>query len=307
MTAELDLLSKNELRVTGVDLVDADLREIASTVADVLQLEGDEVLVTDYLDRTLTLDILRRSVYPHMLLGHEPELLERLRALPGVVLDDTASITADGVLGWIAADAAPTAEALAAARAAAARMSQLIARRSCVISTGAEIADGSVRDTNRALLESRLGEHGFSVEFAGTAADDELRLLAALQRAAQGGYGLIITTGGVGAEAKDRTVEAVLLADPQAHTPFICTFQGDGAGRNHGRHVKPGVRIAVGRIDGSLVVSLPGPTAEVDAALDVLLAMLGRDDCGDAELAEAIAQRLRQTWRAAHSHDQETT
>jgi len=303
MTDALDLLSKNELRVIGVDLADADLREIAMSVAEVLQLEPAEVLVTDYLDRTLTLDILRRTVYPHMLLGHGPEVLDRLRGLAGISLDPTASIAADGVLGWIAADAAPDPSALEAARDAAERMSALIARRVCVISTGAEIADGRVRDTNRALLESRLGASGFTVEFAGTAADDELQLLAALQNAAQGGFGLIITTGGVGAEAKDRTVEAVLLADPRAQTPYICTFDTD----NHGRHVKPGVRIAVGRIDGALVVSLPGPTAEVDAALDVLLAALRREDCPDAELAEGIAQQLRQAWRTAHSHHQETT
>lgn len=301
MTAELDLLSKNELRISGVELADADLRQIAASVADVLQLEPAEVLVTDYLDRTLTLDILRRTVYPHMLLGHEPELLDRLRGLAGVSLDETSAVSADGVLGWIAADAAPSDEAIQAARAAVERMSAMIARRACVISTGGEIADGSVRDTNRRLLESRLGSGGFTVDFAGTAVDDELRLLAALRNAAQGGYGLIITTGGVGAEAKDRTVEAVLLADPQAHTPYICTFEG-----NHSRHVKPGVRIAVGRIDGALVVSLPGPTTEVDAALDVMLPLLGPQACPDAELAEMIAQRLRQTWREAHSHHQES-
>lgn len=300
MTDALDLLSKNELRVTGVDLLDADLREISATVAEVLGLDAGEVLVTDYLDRALTLDILRRTVYPHMLLGHEPALLDRLRSLDGVSLDPDAAITADGVLGWIAADAAPSEVALDAARVAAERMSALIARRACVISTGAEIADGSVRDTNRALLESRLGEHGFSVDFAGTSADDELRVLAALHQAAQSGYGLVITTGGVGAEAKDRTVEAVLAADPAAHTPYICTFDGE-----HRRHVKPGVRIAVARISGARIVSLPGPTVEVEAALDVMLPLLAHDDCSDAELAEAIAQRLRQAWRDSHSHSHE--
>jgi molybdenum cofactor synthesis domain-containing protein len=177
-------------------------------------------------------------------------------------------------------------------------VSEVIVRRACVISTGAEVVEGKVRDTNRVLLESRLTQAGYNVEFRGPVADELWSLVAALTRAAEDGFGLIVTTGGVGAEAKDLTVEAVLEADPEAHTPYICLFEGQSR-----RHVKPGVRIAVARINGSLVIALPGPTDEVAAGLDVALPLLAGGDRADAVLAESIARRLREQWRSARKHD----
>ena len=72
------------------------------------------------------------------------------------------------------------------------------------------------------------------------------------------GFGLIITTGGVGAESKDHSVEAVLKLDPHAITPWILKFTPDMK-----RHHKEAVRIAVGRVGICRIVSLPGPHAEV--------------------------------------------
>ncbi len=296
MTTELDLLSKNELRVEDIDLVDVDLRRLAANVAAELGFEEREVMVTDYSGRILTLDVLRRSVYPHQLLGMEAPVLARLEGMTGVHLGSDARVTANGVLGWIAADSEIDSEVLARASSAADRIAGVIATRACVISTGAEILDGTVRDTNRDLLEERLGSAGFSVDFRGPVQDQLWSIVAALNRTVEEGFGLIITTGGVGAEAKDLTVEAVLEVDRSAHTPYICTFEGA-----HQRHVKPGVRIAVARVNGTLIVSLPGPTDEVDASLDVLLPLLASSR-GDDVIAEALAQRLREQWRQAHKH-----
>lgn len=299
MSTELDLLSKNELRIEDVDLHDADLRSVAATVAKVLEFDAREVMVTDYSDRTLTLDVLRRSVYAHTLVGREQALLCSLAEHPGIRLGPDARACANGVLGWIAADLDLSDDALASAAASANRIAEVISRRARIVSTGAEIIDGAVRDTNRALLESWLRADGYEVDFAAPVADELWSIVAALNRTAEQGYGLIITTGGVGAETKDCTIEALLEADPSAHTPYICTFED-----SRRRHAKPGVRIGVGRVNGTLVVSLPGPTDEVNAGMSRLMPLLAEGRHTNAAIAEAIAQHLRQQWRDAHTHSQ---
>jgi molybdopterin biosynthesis enzyme len=126
---------------------------------------------------------------------------------------------------------------------------------------------------------------------------DDVDLIAGAIRTAIGnGYGLVITTGGVGAEAKDCTVEAVQKLDPSAHTPYLCRFEA-----GHGRHVKDGVRIAVGEYRGSRIVALPGPNDEVSAALAVLRPGL-RDGVGSARLADEVAEVLRGVLRARMRH-----
>jgi hypothetical protein len=102
---------------------------------------------------------------------------------------------------------------------------------------------------------------------------------------------LILTTGGVGAEEKDRTVEALLKVDPQAATPYILKFDV-----GTGRHVKDGVRIAVGKVGVSRLIALPGPTREVEIGLNRLLEGLDRG-WDDVKIAEHIASGLRETWR----------
>ena len=107
--------------------------------------------------------------------------------------------------------------------------------------------------------------------------------------------GLIITTGGVGAEDKDCTVEALLRVDPAAATPYIIKFK-----IGTGRHIKDGVRIAVGEVGISRFVALPGPTREVKLGLDRLLESQAKK-WDKAETADHIASALRETWRG-HGH-----
>jgi len=103
----------------------------------------------------------------------------------------------------------------------------------------------------------------------------------------------------VGAEAKDRTIEGLLQVDAGAATAWVVRYE---AGR--GRHEKAGVRVAVGRVGPGVVVCLPGPHAEVRAALPVLLLALERGH-STAELAEAIAARLRALLRdETRAHNQ---
>lgn len=297
-TPGYDLLDKNELTVTDVELTDADLAEVAAAVAEVISLRREEVLVTDYRDRVLTLDVLRPDIYPHQLLGRDSALLERLRTVPGVVIGPAGEVSSRGMLGWIAADPVQGREALTRAEAVAVEMDRRIARRVAVLSTGAELVAGEVRDTNWATITAAL--EGFTCEHRGTVRDDDELIAGTIRMCVEAGFGLVITTGGVGAEDKDRTVEAVQRLDPGAFTPYLCRFEA-----GHGRHVKDGVRIAVGEFRGARIVSLPGPNDEVTVALQVLregLATGWPSDRLAADLAEALRQILRDRMTGRHSH-----
>lgn len=290
--AEYDLLEKNELRLTDVTLDKANLNDIAAAVAEVMQLRRDEVLVTDYLDHTLTLDVLRRTVYPHQVIAKKDALLARLAAVPGVRLGPDTQVTSNGMLGWIAADEAQIQPALEMAERMAAELRRRVASRVMVFSTGGEVLSGEIEDTNRTLIEERLSAAGYRPSFGPTLRDDIDLIAGRLRRAADDGYGLIVTTGGVGAERKDCTVEAVLKLDPAAHTPYIARFE-----RGHGRHVKDGVRIAIGQIDDTTIICLPGPNDEVRLCLPILVEHL-HSGLDKARLAEAIAHVLRDKLRA---------
>lgn len=293
---ELDLLRKSELKFIGVDLDGANLNDLAAAVAEVLELEREEVFVTDYLDRVLTFDILREKMYSHQLLGKRDALFARMRAIKGVTLGEDTRIYSEGMLGWIAADAADVGPAFAEAERMAAVVKDKWSKRCMIFATGAEVKDGQVKDTNSTTIAETLEAAGFTSSFGGTLSDDMDLIAGSILRAVDNGFGLVFTTGGVGAESKDCTVEAVLTLDAQAATPYICTFE---VGK--GRHVKPGVRIAVGEVDGARIVSLPGPNDEVCAAMPIVLAGLA-EGAANAVLAERVAVVLREKWRQKLHH-----
>ncbi|MDQ7781386.1 MAG: molybdopterin-binding protein [Desulfomonilaceae bacterium] len=283
-----DLLSKTEMRIENIVLEKANLTDIAARVADVLGLQRSEVLVVDYRDEAMTLDILNTCVNAHNVLGMKDRLLGSLGDLPGVRVSEETSIQSDGMLGWIAIDEPTAREALFKSEQMAAEILRNISKRVIVFSTGSEVADGQIEDTNTPAIMECLAEKGYKVTSGGTLRDDEVCISAKLREAAdREGYGVIVTTGGVGAEDKDHTVESVRALDSDAATPYICHFE-----IGTGRHVKDGIRIAVGRYNGSLIVALPGPNDEVKASLDVLVEGLetGMDE---KTLAETIAAALR--------------
>jgi len=264
--ARFDLLRKNELRIQGIALQNANLNEIAAVVADMLGLDHNSVLVTDVQGDTLAIDILESSLDAYDILGKKDELLQRLSRLPGVGTTQETSICSEGMLGWIALDDSKARPALKRAEGIAEEICLRLSRRAIVFSTGFEVASGQVKDTNTPTIGRRLEAEGYSVTSRPTLRDDELLIAANLRQAADDGYSLVITTGGVGAEVKDRTIEAVLALDPEAATPYICKYQ-----QGTGRHLKDGVRIAVGQASGTLIVALPGPNDEVKSSLNVLV------------------------------------
>ncbi|HEY7676640.1 MAG TPA: molybdopterin-binding protein, partial [Candidatus Methylomirabilis sp.] len=260
---ELNLLEKTELWIRPIHLRGANLQAIGRAVA--------EVLVTDVRDQVVTLDILRRTVLAEQIAGKERALLARLAAIPGVAVTAETGIHSEGVLGLIALGEAEVAPALLAGRELGERLRKAMARRAVVFPTGGEVQQGIIQDTNTDLIAGRLLRHGFRVAAGPPLPDDAETIGGAIRRAAEEGYGLVITTGGLGAEDKDQTVEGILRVDPGAATPYLARFQ-----RGTGRHVKDGVRIAVGQLGEALIVALPGPNEEVRVGLDVLLDGLRR-------------------------------
>lgn len=292
-----DLLRKTELKVENIHLSSANLSTIAATAADILGLEHNEVLVVDYRDGTLVLDILNNCVNAFRIVGQQEALLQGLGALPGVSVTDKTSIASDGMLGWIALDKDQALDALRQGEKMAADILSTIAKRVIVFSSGAEVADKEIEDTNTPTIMDYLNHEGFKVTKGEVLKDNKLLIAARLRETAEtGGFGIIITTGGVGAEDKDQTVEAIKEIDPHAATPYICHFEV-----GTGRHVKDGVKIAVGEYNGTLIISLPGPNDEVKASLEPIIEGL-KMASGKNDLAESIAGNLRSILRGKMQH-----
>lgn len=290
--AHFHLLQKTELRIERIWLQNANLNDIAAVVADSLGMDHDRVFVTDVRDDTITIDILAESMDANNIVGKQDKLLQRLADLPGIDITERTSVSSDGMLGWIALDDRKARQALNRSEKMAEEIRRKLSKRAIVFSTGFEVADGQVKDTNTPTIVQRLEAEGYSVTWGPTLKDDELLIAGKLRQAVyDDGYGLVITTGGVGAEEKDSTAEALLALDPEAATPYICKYQ-----KGTGRHCKDGVRIAVGQAGESLIVALPGPNDEVRSSLDVLVKGL-KSNLSKHVLAEEIAKNLRKKLR----------
>ena len=293
---EWNLLEKTELRIERVGLDGADLSVVAATVADELGIPHDEVIVIDARDDLLALDILCRTIDPYVLVGRREALLNALGQIAGVHVTEETDVCSEGMLGWIGADAIEATASLDRSREMLAEIERRIASRAIVFSTGPEVITGQIRDTNKPWIIHRLQEDGFAAMPGEDLPDDGDTIAAAIREAVEErGYGLIVTTGGVGAEGKDDTVEALLAVDPDAATPAI--FQVEAG---HGRHVKPRVRIGVGTIGAAVIACLPGPHVEARLGVEALLA--GLDSGADKyRIADGIAATLRQRLRRMHT------
>jgi len=292
-----DLLTKTELKIEKIFLQNANLTDIAARAAEILGLNRSEVLVVDYHDVSLTLDILNTCVNAYSIVGKKQQLLNALDKLPGVTVSAETCVYSDGMLGWIAMDQEPAIQALRRSEQMASEILQNISRRVMVFSTGTEVASGQIEDTNTPAIAQHLSAAGYKVTRGETFKDDRFFIAAKLREAAEyGGYALIVTTGGVGAEDKDHTVEAVKDLDSEAATPYICHFK-----IGTGRHVKDGIKIAVGRHNDTLMVALPGPNDEVMASLSILVEGL-KAGLDKHLLAENLAANLREILRKKTTH-----
>lgn len=298
---EYSLLNKTELRLTDVYLSECDLSEISNTVAAVLKLPRDRVFVIDVREDHIALDLLVQSMNDDQFVGKKEELLSAVGSLPGVNLGPDPDIHSEGVLGMIALSPVEGKKVVEQSAEMGSEIQNRIRRRVKVFPTGFEVGKGMIEDTNTPYLVNRFTEAGCKVQTHRPLADDIDEIAGMLRQALEQGFGLIITTGGVGAEDKDCTVEALLKVCPDATTPYIAKFT-----RGQGRHVKDGIRIGVAKEGLSYVVTLPGPNEEVQLCADVLVDSIDQQPEPEV-LGEQLANLLRERWMKmvgvhAHTH-----
>jgi len=290
--SEHNLFEKTELQIDNIEFQSVNVTVVAEVVADALTLNREEVIVIDVRDHVLSLDILRESIDPYLIVGKQKQILDNLSMIPGITISDKTKISSNGMLGWIALDQNEAFAALDRSKLIVQDIRRKMAKRALIFSTGTEVISGQIEDTNKPEIMRRLEVAGYNVKAGETLKDDRDFIIASLNHAVNtGGYGLIITTGGVGAEDKDHSIEALLGVDPTASTPYIAKIE-----QGKGRHLKDGIRIGVGQIENTMIVALPGPHDEVKIAMDVLVEGLNGNRSKET-LAQNIVKVLRDKYR----------
>ena len=283
----LRLFNKREIFFHGLELNGVDLDQIAKVVAKELALAEHEVVVVDARADLLTLDVLNAEVEVERIAGRGPALLRALSQIPGLTVGPGAEIHSEGVLGLINLPAENAKSLPTDLNAMARQIRANVTRRALVLPTGSEIIAGQVKDTNTPFLIDLLKSEGFTAEAGSAVADDLDSAIGALTEASLQGHGLVVTTGGTGAESKDCVVEAILALDPTAATPYVVHYH-----RGQGRHAKDGVRLAVGCVELTTYVALTGPHREVRLVAPVMVSGLKQGMSND-RLAEEMANLLR--------------
>ncbi|VVB90651.1 Uncharacterised protein [uncultured archaeon] len=127
--------------------------------------------------------------------------------------------------------------------------------RAGIISTGTEIHNGMIKNTNAVLIQGFMKELGCESTFTGTVPDDYERTKKMLLQACEK-YDVVFTTGGVSVGERD------YVADIIAETGELVF---------HRVAIRPGKPIAVGVINGTPVFALPGKPTGAFAALEMVV------------------------------------
>jgi molybdenum cofactor synthesis domain-containing protein len=292
---ELQLFEKTEIWIRPILVRDVDLTLLAEKVAEVLTLDKKEVMVVDVREETVTLDIMRKTVNIQDIIGKKADLLQALAQINGVSLVPDTTIHSEGVLGLIDVEDREVARKLIQETDRMGRqILDHLKKRAIVFPSGFEIQKSLIQDTNSPYIARRLSAEGFKVTIGDVLEDDLEAIASALFKALSDGFGLIITTGGVGAEDKDRTIEALLEVDPTASTPYVCRYE-----KGTGRHEKDGVRIGVAFLDPSFIIALPGPHEEVRLGIEVIIDGLNKGLDKEA-LATSLSKKYIESLQNIH-------
>lgn len=283
-----NLLEKTELWITPLSLSKADLNQCASVAATVLGLSPEQIMVTDAQAEHLVFDILSPVVDARNIVARKGKLLTELSKIPGIEMNENTDVHSDGILGLISLGEDEGQVMLARTREMSRQIENRIAQRAKVFPTGTEVISGHIKDTNTPYLIGELEAVGYTVASSIPLPDQAGRIAGSLRDAVEEGYGVLITTGGVGAESKDQSVEALLLLDKDAATPYVLKFK-----KGQGRHAKDGVRLGVGQSGNCILVTLPGPHDEVRLTWPVLKKGL-EEKWSKQYLADRLADALRQ-------------
>lgn len=293
---ELNLLEKTELRITNLNMNNVNLTAIAETVAEILDLPAKKVLVIDVREDHICLDLLEKTIDMRQVIGKEEQIIDRLKTIDGLTVTADTRIESAGIMGLIGVDQVDAEELVSTTQEMVNDIERNVLSRVLVYATGFEVKRGMIEDTNSPFLIELLQDSGYRADFGGILDDNLAVIRNKLLDAADRGYGLVITTGGVGAEDKDFSVEALTSIDAEAATPWIATFT-----QGQGRHVKAGVRIGVGQSGLTTYLSLPGPHDEVVAVKPALQSFCSAGKRIDKTgLANNIASILRAKLRGKH-------
>ena len=291
-------MEKTELWVGPLALEGVDLGACAEAVARVMGLRPDEVMVTDAQEQRLTFDVLVPTMQADQFVARHEYLLQALAAVDGVSLNEETRVHSEGILGLISLDEKTGQEVLERSADMGRQISDRIKKRAMILATGPEVINGEIVDTNTPFLTQALAGQGYQVESGPALPDEAAAIVRGIRQAAENAFGLVITTGGVGAEGKDQTLEALTKLDPTAATPYVLKFR-----KGYHRHAKDGVRLGVGRLGQSLVICLPGPHDEVGLLWSVVARGL-REGWGKEQMAQALAEALRDKFLAKNQKRQ---
>ena len=289
---EYRLLNKTEIWVGPVGLSDVNLGRCASAVARTLSLPEETVSVTDAQKGHLVFDVMSPTVGAENIIARKEAMLAALSEVPGVSITPATDIHSDGILGLINVAPAERADILRKSQAMGREIADRISKRAMIFPTGKEVINQLIEDTNSPFLKNQLESLGFDVVTSVPLPDDVAKIFQSIRAAVDDPFGLIITTGGVGAEGKDQTLEALEKLDPTASLPYVLKFK-----KGTGRHDKDGVRIGVGTAGSSLIVCLPGPNDEVQLMWPVL-----RKALVEKWEKDALADHLRGVLSEKFSH-----
>lgn len=225
----LNLLEKTELWVNEITLDGTNLTDLANAVAHAMGMQDGEVLVVDVRPRHITFDILARDIPQENILGKETAILDAIRAVPGVTLYPETYLHSNGILGQICAGVENEEAMLQQVAKITDDLRRNVSHRAIIFPTGFELQQGLIEDTNTPYLKSLLEQEGYKVTVGEIMADDLADIVDKLEDALNRGFGLIITTGGVGAEDKDHSVEGICAIDREAATPYSVDFLRDAS------------------------------------------------------------------------------
>lgn len=292
---EWNLLEKTTFWVEGVELHDADLNAIAAGVARALGLRPHEVMVVDVRPNLLVFDVTCRSVNPYAIAGKETNIMRVLSSIKGVHLRTNPKIHSEGILGFIAIDPGIVANTLARSYQLSQAVAGRVAKRAVVMASGQEVILGIIRDLNSPYIVSLLRRAGYEADYGGVLEDDARSSINRIEALLSKGIGLLVTTGGMGAEGKDCMLEVLRWFDRDAYAAPILKFNPDGK-----RHQREGVYVGVAETGISKLIALPGPHPEVRVACTRMIRGIAAG-LPKAQLAEYIAAPIRRRWLKSHA------
>ena len=158
--------------------------------------------------------------------------------------------------------------------------------------TGNEVRSGIVEDTDSPMIRSVLEGLGFSVSVAPAVQDEDALIEAAIRLACRDGCALLVLIGGSGGGHRhDPTFTTDLT-----HSVMDRLLGNARATALYGKNGHLWSRLVCGHLEGTLVVNVPGPYREAQAAIEAFAAVYDGPETDLETLNQAMAQAVCATY-----------